>query len=502
MRSINGLAGSMFGAGIDMSLGQKPDKKLAKSIGDVFGSVVQNAVDAELNNSFGDISKTIAMANGGVVPSREIGRSLSIGERIGKFISRALTVSIESSAAKILQNLRNEMNLEGGSITDSEGGGGADGDGGDGAGGGMFTGKEADIQPEGKALLDAIAGSESGGYNSRYPSKTFDNGWRDHPRISERILSGPNKGLTSDAAGRYQFLSTTWDQYKPAKEFTPENQDIAAYRLAIAAYGYGESGLVTDLKKDPLKVANKLSKTWTSLPGGIEPNNATNGFLSRYKDKVKKYESKGGPTLSAKGVKKFSRSDITSFFKQQESFRSKPHEGMDIAAPQGTPISFGMGGTVLKVWRTNSGARDANGGYGTYMDVKFSDGRIARIAHLSSVPSSIRNGTTFGANQIIAYSGGEPGAPGSGRSGGPHIHMEQLSQPMGSQETTKGKVDPLKGGLFDLIQKGGTQASLAPSQTSTVASLNRTGALKEHTSGAVALIQKDIYLATQIVEIA
>ena len=204
------------------------------------------------------------------------------------------------------------MNLEGGSITDSEGGGGADGDGGDGAGGGMFTGKAADIPPEGKALLDAIAGSESGGYNSRYPSKTFDNGWRDHPRISERILSGPNKGLTSDAAGRYQFLSTTWDQYKPAKEFTPENQDIAAYRLAIATYGYGESGLVTDLKKDPLKVANKLSKTWTSLPGGIEPNNATNGFLSRYKDKVKKYESKGGPTLSAKGVKKFSRSDITS----------------------------------------------------------------------------------------------------------------------------------------------------------------------------------------------
>jgi len=37
MRSINGLAGAMFGAGIDMTLGQKPDKKLAKSIGDVFG---------------------------------------------------------------------------------------------------------------------------------------------------------------------------------------------------------------------------------------------------------------------------------------------------------------------------------------------------------------------------------------------------------------------------------------------------------------------------------
>jgi muramidase (phage lysozyme) len=393
---------------------------------------------------------------------------MQIGERLGK----TLEAMMNSKVTETLQSIRQQFGKEGFGLGPDGGPGGGPGgdDEGDGSGGGMFSGKAADIPPEGKALLDAIAGSESGGYNSRYPSKTFDNGWIDHPRLSETILSGPNKGKTSDAAGRYQFLSSTWDQYKPAKAFTPENQDIAAYRLAVAAYGYGESGLIKDLKKDPLKVANKLSGTWTSLPGGIEPNNATNGFLARYKAKVKKYESQGGPSLSAKGVKKFSRSDITSFFRQQESFRSKPHEGMDIAAPQGTPISFGMGGTVLGVWRTNSGARDANGGYGTYMDVKFSDGRIARIAHLSNVPSKINKDATFGANQIIAYSGGEEGAPGSGRSGGPHIHLEQLSKPMGSQETTKGKVDPLKGGLFDLIQKGGTRLSLAPSTSPSIAS--------------------------------
>ena len=58
----------MFGAGIDMSLGQKPDRKLATSLGNTFGSVIQAAVDAELDSSFNDISRTIAMANGGVVP--------------------------------------------------------------------------------------------------------------------------------------------------------------------------------------------------------------------------------------------------------------------------------------------------------------------------------------------------------------------------------------------------------------------------------------------------
>jgi len=127
MRSINGLTGAMFGAGIDMALGQKPDKKLARSIGDVFGSVIQNAVNAELSSSFGDISKTIAMASGGVVPTREIGSGLSIGERIGKFISSALAISIESSASRILQNLNRELNLEGGPPGGGPSGGGGDG---------------------------------------------------------------------------------------------------------------------------------------------------------------------------------------------------------------------------------------------------------------------------------------------------------------------------------------------------------------------------------------
>jgi muramidase (phage lysozyme) len=489
------MIGGLMGASLDLVMGQKPDANVFKRIGNGFGSLIQSAIDSETSNTISNIQKEIVgLANGGIIP-RTLSTEQNIGMKIGERIAKTLEVMMNVKVSETLQAIRQQFGKEGLELTGGDGGtgggqGGAGGGGG-GGGGGMFTGKASDIPPEGKALLDAIAGSESGGYNSRYPSKTFDNGWIDHPRISERIRSGPNAGKTSDAAGRYQFLSTTWDQYKPAKAFTPENQDIAAYRLAIAAYGYGEQGLIRDLKKDPLKVANKLSRTWTSLPGGIEPNNATNGFLARYKQKVKKYENQN-PSLTTKGVKKFSRSDITSLFRQQESFRSKPHEGMDIAAPQGTPISFGMGGEILGVWRTSSGDRNANGGYGTYMDVKFSDGRIARIAHLSDVPLKLRKGSTFKANQIIAYSGGQEGAPGSGRSGGPHIHLEQLSKPMGSEETTRGKFDPLKGGLFDLIQKGGTRASIAPSTSTNMASGLNQRTSYEIAGGSTIMMQRVI----------
>jgi hypothetical protein len=126
MKSLNGVAGAMFGAGIDMSLGQKPDRKLAASLGNTFGSVIQAAVDAELDSSFNDISRTIAMANGGVVPSREIKGGMSIGEKIGKYISSAFSIALESSAAKVLQNLNQEFNLKGGApggMIDGAGGG-------------------------------------------------------------------------------------------------------------------------------------------------------------------------------------------------------------------------------------------------------------------------------------------------------------------------------------------------------------------------------------------
>jgi hypothetical protein len=117
MKSMHGIVGGMLGAGIDMALGQKPDKKLANSLGSMFGSVIEASVNAELNSSFNDISKAIAMASGGVVPSREIGARMSVGERIGKYISNAFSIALESSATRVLQNLNQEVNREGSSYT-------------------------------------------------------------------------------------------------------------------------------------------------------------------------------------------------------------------------------------------------------------------------------------------------------------------------------------------------------------------------------------------------
>lgn len=144
------------------------------------------------------------------------------------------------------------------------------------------------LPPEARGLLDTIAKNESAGrYNVRYggaTDKTFQD-FTDHPRIAEPITSGPDVGKTSSAAGRYQFIGSTWDQQAKKlglKDFSPANQDAAAWDLAQTEYK-AKTGkdLLTVLKSgDTSDVLPSLSGQWSSLPGGRQPAKEFGGFTA------------------------------------------------------------------------------------------------------------------------------------------------------------------------------------------------------------------------------
>ncbi|WP_017295623.1 glycoside hydrolase family 24 protein [Geminocystis herdmanii] len=141
-----------------------------------------------------------------------------------------------------------------------------------------------------RALMRTISASES---NGKYPYALIYGGkhihsFEQHPNKCVSIEIGVNRGKCSTAAGRYQFLTSTWEEkarkyhpeakkhrYEIVYSFEPEYQDIVVYRW-LKDHHQWDVEILTLLKQDRVEeVLAKLSGVWTSLGGGIEDNSMT-----------------------------------------------------------------------------------------------------------------------------------------------------------------------------------------------------------------------------------
>lgn len=85
------------------------------------------------------------------------------------------------------------------------------------------------------------------------------------------------------------------------------------------------------------------------------------------------------------------------------------HDGIDFAAPMGSPVLASAAGTVKTV------SKDA-GGYGVMVEVEHPNGYVTRYAHLSE--ADVKVGQQVNAGDPVAKVGN------SGKSTGPHLHFE------------------------------------------------------------------------------
>jgi murein DD-endopeptidase MepM/ murein hydrolase activator NlpD len=102
---------------------------------------------------------------------------------------------------------------------------------------------------------------------------------------------------------------------------------------------------------------------------------------------------------------------ITSTFgSRRDPFQGtlRRHNGVDIAAPSGTPIQAAAAGTVIFAGR--------RGGYGNLVEIDHPDGRRTRYAHAAEI--LVARGQEVAEGQTIATVGS------TGRSTGPHLHFE------------------------------------------------------------------------------
>lgn len=114
------------------------------------------------------------------------------------------------------------------------------------------------------AFLSMLAYAEgtNDSYNVIFGFETFSS-YAEHPR---RVVC--SYGLCSDAAGRYQMLSTTWDGARAAlglPDFSPGSQDQAGLYLMR---NRGVANADRRLNWDEFSAAvYKLNAEWASLPG-------------------------------------------------------------------------------------------------------------------------------------------------------------------------------------------------------------------------------------------
>ena len=88
--------------------------------------------------------------------------------------------------------------------------------------------------------------------------------------------------------------------------------------------------------------------------------------------------------------------------------RARMHEGLDFAAPSGTPVLSAAEGEVLRTGTSSS--------YGRYVEVRHDNGVTSFSAHLSAI--MVSEGDRLEAGERLGSVGS------TGRSTGPHLHFE------------------------------------------------------------------------------
>ena len=347
-----------------------------------------------------------------------------------------------------------------------------------------------------KPLLNLISSGESpgGGYTAMFPSES-------HPQIlnmtiNEVVAFQKEKlkdGRRSAAIGRYQMLYP--EKFAAAAglpltaKFTPENQDkmVIAYLKQNRRLDEWLQGKITDAQFSE-ELAREFG-AFKSASGYVLPGNTGSIGFDKLKPVLQQIKSspattsgeyRGGTYQTPSGninidpnkrIKVGTRVGDTvksDFFGSMAANRTRPHGGADYACDPGTYIACKLPCKVVEArWQR---------GYGYYTDIIIPNLSIRlRFAHLSQqliTSGDVPAGTPF------ARSGN------TGRSTGPHIHMEATANLGGTSYGGDFSPDPYVdamifsknppvagtgGGVLDTIKRnlgiGGPSLEPVPSQT-------------------------------------
>jgi muramidase (phage lysozyme) len=291
-------------------------------------------------------------------------------------------------------------------------------------------------------MLDAIAFAEgtrdqpNNGYKTLFGFGQF----KDYSKHPDTVVR--SGGYASAAAGRYQFMPGTFNRLAKKlglKDFSPESQDKAAIELAR------ELGITQNiLSKEGMsaRVSDILGNQWASFPGSPfgQPTKPLSSIQKAYQKSLGSQQTTT-TTSPPRTTTIPSGTDLTNvigrgvqYIEITDAFgaRGGNHRGLDIAAPAGTYIALRLDSEVMFAGWQNP--NDHKAGYGQVIDLWVPElGVQLRFGHCAGF---LVTGGKVKAGRSFATVGS------TGKSSGPHIHLEYTKQRNRSSGGSDGDPSP------------------------------------------------------------
>lgn len=230
----------------------------------------------------------------------------------------------------------------------------------------------------------------------------------------EKQLELQNKAMREDYKDIEDTLASVLRQMKEL-----ENRDNSVYRAIFEATPIPDSARAKELE-DKQEIAKVQKIKDHQLAASI--NATLDNLKSRIAAQRKSYEEveqlvKNKEQLLARtpAIQPVSNKDLNRIasgfgYRIDPVYKTtKMHEGLDFAAPQGTPIYATADGTINTAGSTGNG-------YGNHVIINHGYGYETLYGHMVRV--KVKSGETVKRGQVIGWVGS------TGKSTGPHLHYE------------------------------------------------------------------------------
>jgi murein DD-endopeptidase MepM/ murein hydrolase activator NlpD len=243
-------------------------------------------------------------------------------------------------------------------------------------------------------VMKAYEGYGEIGQREEYAKQIFQN--QGKGLASAGSVSGSSSGTSSSSPIDNSLFGKIDQAFKQA--FAPYNSIFGNL------FGSNDSSSSSSSSSSNSSASNNAGAAASDMSGDIDSGSTADKLIANLKSVSRDYVEVTAPYGEANHM-------------------GHTHGGIDIAAPEGTPIKSPIAGTVID--------NNYGGGYGNYVQIKDKNNMDHLFPHMSS-PSPLANGTQVSIGDTVGYVGS------TGNSTGPHVHYEIDDDTVNPGATTTG----------------------------------------------------------------